>query len=143
MAIRKVSGRQEVVSNSPLTLSYDLLANDDGTVEAVVTVPKNAIVVGGELVVDVVFNSTTSDVIDIGDGVDPDRYTASPIDLTALGRTALTLTGYEYPQQDTIDVGWTAGSTGTATTGSARLIVQYIVNGRSAFSHGLDDRVTS
>ncbi len=142
MAIRKVSGRQEVISTSPLTLSFDTLANDDGTVEAVVVVPQNAIVVGGSLTVDTAFDSTTSDVLDIGDGVDPDRYTATPIDLTSTGRTALDLTDYKYTAQDTIDVGWTAGSTGTATAGSARLIVQYIIDGRAAFSHGLDDRVS-
>lgn len=136
MAITKLAGRQEVVSTSPVTLSYDTLSSDAAVAEGVVDLPANAIVVGGELIVDVVFNSTTSDVIDIGDGGNDDRYTSSAIDLTALGRTALTLTGYKYTVADAIDVEWTAGSTGTATTGSARLIIQYVVDGRAAFSQG-------
>lgn len=136
MSITKLAGRQEVISTSPVTLSFDTLSSDAAVAEAVIDLPANAIVVGGELIVDTAFDSTTSDVLDIGDGVDDDEYTSSQIDLQTAGRTALTLTGYKYTTPDTIDVEWTAGSTGTATAGSARLIVQYIVDGRAAFSQG-------
>lgn len=141
MAITKKAGRQEVICSAPVTLTFDTLSSDAAVAEAVVDVPANAIVVGGTLMVDTVFNSTTSDVLDIGDGANDDRYSATPIDLTTAGAYALDTTGatgagYKYTTADTIDVEWTAGSTGTATTGSARLWVEYIVDGRAAFSEG-------
>jgi len=59
-------------------------------------IPPGAIVVGGALVVETAWDSATTATLDIGDSVDPDRYTASPIDLKTAGRTALTLTGHKY-----------------------------------------------
>lgn len=135
MAITKNAGRQEVIA-AKLTVTYADPANDDGTVEGAINVPAGAIVVGGYINVTTAFDSTTSDVVDVGDGVDPDRYTASPVNLQSTGRTALTLTGYEYPATDDIDIGWTAGATGTATAGSFDLVVEYIVSDRAAFSQG-------
>jgi len=130
----KFDGRQEKVVAGPTTLTYANMADDTGTVEALFGVPAGATVCGGYIVVDTAFDSTTSDVLDIGDGVDPDRYTSTPINLQATGATALTIDGYEYPAGDAIDIGWTAGSTGTATAGSARVWVEYIVDKRVAFS---------
>jgi hypothetical protein len=135
MAITKDSGRQEVIA-AEVTIKHDTLASDIAVAEGVIQVPEGARVVGGHINVTEVFNSTTSDVLDIGDGGDDDRYTATPIDLTALGATALDVTGYTYTAEDDIDVEWTAGSTGTATTGEATITVLYVVSGRAAFSEG-------
>ena len=135
MAITKLSGRQEVIA-AKVTITYDTLSSDAAVGEAVIQIPEGAIVVGGFVNVKTVFNSTTSDVLDIGDSVDDDEYTSSQVDSTALRVTALTITGYQYTTQDNIMVEWTAGSTGTATTGEADIIVQYIVDGRAAFSEG-------
>jgi len=135
MAITLVPGRQEVIAAS-VSITHDLLSSDIAVAEGVIQVPEGARVVGGHINVTEVFNSTTSDVIDIGDGGDDDRYSATPVDLTALGATALDVTGYTYTAEDNIDVEWTAGSTGTATTGEATITVLYIVDGRAAFSQG-------
>lgn len=135
MAITKNSGRQEVVA-AKVTLTYATLADDAAVAEGVIQVPEGATVIGGFINVKTAFNSTTSDVLDIGDGGDDDRYTATPINLQVAGVTALDITGYQYTAQDDIDVEWTAGSTGTATAGEAELIVQYVVDGRAAFSEG-------
>ena len=136
MAITKKSGRQEVIASTPVTISYDTIGNDTTSAVAFLDVPANAIVVGGYIVVDTAFNSTTSDVLDVGDGVDDDRYTPTQINLQTVGATALSVTGYKYTAADTLDIKWTAGATGTATQGSARIWVEYIVYGRAAFSQG-------
>lgn len=135
MAITKNAGRQEVVA-AKITLTYSTLAADDGTSEGVIQVPEGATVIGGFINVKTAFDSTTSDALDIGDGDDIDRYTATPIDLQSTGVTALDITGYQYTSQDDIDVQWTAGSTGTATAGEAEIVVQYVVDGRAAFPEG-------
>lgn len=135
MAITKDVNRQEVIA-AKVTLTFATLASDAAVAEGIIQVPEGAIVVGGYINVKTAFDSTTSDVIDIGDGADDDRYTATPVDLTSLGVTALDVTGYQYTAQDNIDVEWTAGSTGTATAGEAEVVVQYIVAGRAAFSEG-------
>lgn len=135
MAITKNSGRQEVIAAN-VTLTYNTLADDTGVSEGIIQLPEGAIVVGGYVNVKTAFNSTTSDVLDLGDGGDADRYTATQINLKTAGVTALDITGYEYTTQDDIDAQWTAGSTGTATAGEAEVVVQYIVSGRAAFSEG-------
>ena len=135
MAITKNPGRQEVIAAN-VTVTYDTLASDTAVAEAVIEVPAGAIVVGGFINVKTAFDSTTSDVLDIGDSVDDDEYTATPVNLQSVGVTALDVTGYKYTTVDNIAVEWTAGSTGTATAGEAEIVVQYIVDGRAAFPQG-------
>ena len=135
MAITLDPNRQEVIS-AQVTITYATLTSDIAAAEGVIQVPEGARVVGGHINVTEVFDSTTSDALDIGDGGDDDRYTATPIDLQAAGATALDVTGYTYTAQDNIDVEWTAGSTGTATQGIAVITVLYVVDGRAAFSEG-------
>lgn len=135
MAISKNSGRQEVIA-AYVPLTFDTLASDAAVAEGVVQLPEGAIVVGGYVSVTTAFDSTTSDVLDVGDSVDDDRYSATPIDLQTLGTTALDVTGFQTTAQGDIAVEWTAGSTGTATAGAALLTVLYIQSGRTAFSEG-------
>lgn len=135
MAITKSPGRQEIVAARKV-VAYSDPADDTGASEALIEVPAGAIVIGGYVYVSTAFDSTTSDALDIGDGDDVDRYTATPIDLQSTGVTALDVTGYKYTAQDNIDIQWTAGSTGTATAGQFEVVVEYIVEGRAAFSQG-------
>jgi len=135
MAITKNPGRQEVIAAS-VDISFDTLSSDTAVAEGVIQLPEGAIVVGGSITVSTAFDSTTSDVVDIGDAGDDDRYTATPVDLTAEATTLLDVTGYTYTAQDNIDVEWTAGTTSTATAGAATITVLYVVSGRAAFSEG-------
>ena len=97
---------------------------------AIANLPGDAIVTGGEIVVDVGTDFGTSCTLDVGDDADPDRYTASPVDLQTPGRTALTLTGYKMVVSD--DLVATPVIVGAAATvGSGRIIVQYVREGRS------------
>lgn len=120
-------GRQYIVVAQMDFLFSDLVT---AVAKPVIDVTGGNSVCGGALIVETVWNSATSDVLDIGDGVDPNEYTSSQIDLTALGRTALTLTGYTYAAKDTIDLTWTG--VGTApTTGAARLEVEILTDGKA------------
>jgi len=127
-------GRQEVIAGTAI-LKFDTIADDAGVVEAAVSVPAGATVVGGNVVIRTVFNRTTSDVLDVGDSVDPNRYAAA-VDLTS-ATASYPLNGAlakEYAVKTNIDIGWTAGSTGTATTGEAILTVLYIEDERACFA---------
>jgi hypothetical protein len=135
MAITLDTNRQEVIA-ARVQVTYATLGNDVGTSEGIIQVPEGAKVVGGYINISEVFDSTTSDTIDIGDGVDPDEYTATIIDAQVAACTALTITGYTYTAQDNIDIQWTAGTTSTATQGIAEIVVLYIVEGRGAFNQG-------
>jgi len=145
MAITKDIGRQCALT-ARLVVGFADGKNvfDDGTATAAIDLPVGAIVIGGYVRVNTVFNSTTSDALLVGDAVDPNRYIAS-CDLQSLGHyhfimgdvlTANTTSatvgpGYKYTASDTIDVKWTAGTANTATTGEFEIVVTYIVDGRS------------
>lgn len=132
MAITKNPDRQDILV-SRTEIGFADMVSDAAVAEEMVVVPDGAIVIGGYVLVTEAFDSTTSDVLDVGDGGDDDRYSATPIDLTALGVNDLDVTGYKYLTKDTIDGEWTAGSTGTATAGAFEIVVEYIIEGRSAF----------
>ena len=135
MAIPKNQGRQEVIAAS-VVLKYDEITDDTGADEAAISVPAGARVVGGNVTIDTVFNSTTSDVLTCGDATDPNRYLATPADLTS-ATASYPLDGVlnkVYPVKTDITVAWTAGATGTATQGEAVLTVMYVEDGRSAFA---------
>lgn len=108
---------------------FDYADLTSATAVPAVHVPEGARVIGGGIMVDTVWNSAVSDVLDAGDGVDDDEYTSSQIDLTSAGYTALTITGYKYTTPDWIDLTWT-GSGAVPTTGAGRIIVMYVVDSR-------------
>jgi hypothetical protein len=98
---------------------------ETGVAIPAVKIPFGARVIGGAVVVSTPFNSTSTDTFDIGDGIDPNRYSASPINVHTAGYTALSITGYKYLENDFIDVTWTSGG-GAPSTGVAHLIVMYV-----------------
>jgi hypothetical protein len=111
-------------------VSYaDLAAGVNPAIE----LPGDAIVIGGDIVVTQVFNSTTN-LLDIGDGGSANRY-ANDIDLKVAARTALTITGFVYSATDMLD--FTYASTGAAAgQGSFRVTVHYIRKGRGNENQG-------
>ena len=133
MPITKNSGRQEVVA---AYVDINLADLATGVEQAAIDMPVGAVVVGGEVTVSEVFNSTTSDGLDVGFATDPDGFTATAVDLQALGTTALDLNGLVFNASNpAVTVTWTSGG-GTPTTGILRLGVRYVVEGRTAFSQG-------
>lgn len=133
MALKLKSGRQ------PTLLAYiDIVLADLVTTVAknLIELPHGAVVIGGGVVVSQVFNSTTSDVLDIGDAGVANRYKDN-VNLQALGFTALIPTGYVTTAPTKITGTWTSGG-GVPTTGAARLFVEYFVQGRVLSNQGLD-----
>jgi len=116
----------------PLVAIQDFALADltSGSAVAAVKLPGNARVIGGGVVITEVFNSTTSDAIDVGDGDNDDRYSDTAVDGQALGYTPLDITGYKYTTQDFIDLKWTSGG-GSPSTGTGYLIVMYTVDDRA------------
>ena len=120
-------GRQSpLVAVIPFT--YLQLADTAVAVKAV-NLPYGAIITSGYVVIDTVFNVGTTAVLDVGDLVSPNRY-ANDINLKALGKTDLTLTGYVSDGEAIHLLPVNVGT--VATTGAGRLIVGYVINGRAA-----------
>ena len=129
MAITKDASRQyPLIATIPFTGGTDLTAV--GVYEAM-DIPSGATVIYASLSVETVFTALCT--ADVGDGVDPDRYTNAPVALTALGTTVLqvsaaTVSGaYTYPANDTIDI-TLAGA--TAAVGQGTLTVVYMKDDR-------------
>jgi len=105
-----------------------------GVAVAVTEVPGGATVIGGYFIVDTASDAATSDVIDIGDATDPDRYTASQINAKTAGATALDVTGFKYTATDDILV--TRTETGAATVFAGRLVLEYVIDDRTNENQG-------
>lgn len=94
-----------------------------------IELPIGAIVVGGELVVDTIYNTTGAATVSVGDSSSATRYLGATT-LKTGGRTALVPTGFKntggLPIRLTFSVADTAG-----TAGKARVHVQYIIEGRA------------
>lgn len=133
MPITKNSARQElVVAHVDINLAD--IANN--VAQQALDLPVGAVITGGALVTTEAWNSTTSDVMDVGDATTATRYLTDG-NIRALGaRVPLVPTGFIHTAtQPALTVTWTSGG-GTPTTGKVRLEVEYYVRGRAAFSQG-------
>ncbi len=132
MALKKNSGRQELIV-AHLTIGF--ADPTYGTAEKAIELPGNAVIVSGAVTVGTPWNSATAATLKLGDASDDDRYTPTPIDLKTAGRTALVPVGLKYTTLDFLTA--LVAQTGTAATaGSARIDIQYYVEGRAAFAQG-------
>ena len=117
---------------SPLYASADFVLADvaSGVFEVAVSLPENAEVVGGALVITTAFDSATSDALYVGDSGATNRYLTVATGLGSLpvGRTALVPTGYRTVGKEPVGVTWTG--VGAVTTGAGRLEVEYVIVGR-------------
>ena len=92
----------------------------------VINLPPNAVVIGGDYVVETAFDAATYAVI-VGDATSTNRYLTTA-DRKALGRTALVPTGY-VSDGGTITIGITNAD--VCTTGKATLRVMYTIRDRA------------
>lgn len=133
MTIAKNSARQ-----SPVFAYVDINLADITTDVAApaLQLPVGAVVLSGQTITTEAFNSTTSDVLDVGDVTSAARYLTDG-NIRALGaRVPLVPTGFAHTAtENTLAVKWTSGG-GTPTTGKVRLEVTYYVQGRAEFSQG-------
>lgn len=93
----------------------------------VIPLPPGAVVVGGDLVTSVAFDTAGFDVT-VGDADDADRYLAST-DVATAGRRALVPTGYAGTGQNVV---LSFSSDDVCTAGSMTLRVMYVVGGRTS-----------
>jgi hypothetical protein len=131
MAITKNPGRQEVIAAK---LNFTLGTGRDVDAQGLfpaIDLPQGAVVVGGHIAVKTATSASVT--ISIGDTVLATRY-ASAVNGAAVARTALTLTGYTHPVATTIN--FTVAGATPVTAGVAEVVIEYIVDGRAAFSQG-------
>lgn len=133
MPITKNAGRQELIVAHVDIGVADVVNN---VAQGALDLPVGAVIVSGALVTTEAWNSTTSDVMDVGDVTSAVRYLTDG-NIRALGaRVPLVPTGFTHTSTEKqLTVTWTSGG-GTPTTGKSRLEVQYFVKGRAAFTQG-------
>lgn len=133
MPITKNPARQELIAAFVDINLADVVSN---VAAPALDLPVGAVVVSGAFVTTEAWNSTTSDVMDVGDAGSATRYLTDG-NIRALGaRVPLVPTGLVHDAtNNTLRVTWTSGG-GTPTTGKVRLEVQYYVRGRAAFTQG-------
>lgn len=129
MAITKDFNRQGIIVASVAFKLADLTSATD---VAAISLPPNAIVVGGDVITTEAWDSTSTDVLDVGDAVTQNRYLNDGNIRALAARVALVPTGYVHTGGD-ITIRWTSGG-GTPTTGKGRLTVHYIIAGRGEFT---------
>lgn len=127
MAITKDANVQEVCSKS-VTINYSDVSQNVAT--DAIDIPPNSVILSGHLFTSTAWNSTTSDVIDVGDAGSATRYLSDGNIRAANALVALVPTGYVHTG-GALTVTHTGGAAGTATTGSTRLTVTYITLGKS------------
>jgi hypothetical protein len=129
-------GAQRVLSAEFSFDITDTMVNTAGTSQAfsaaagifdVIKLPQNAVIVGGDLVVETASNDSSTATLKAGDDADDDRYLAAT-SIKSAARTALTLTGYKTdgsPIRITL-----ANAGGDATVGTVRVRVEYVIQGK-------------
>ena len=132
MSITKNSGRQELVAAYVDVALADLAT---GVAQVAIDLPIGAVVVEGEVIVTEAFNSTSTDVLDVGYAGTGNAY-KNDANIHTTGLVALVPTGYQHTATTpAVKCTWVSGG-GTPTTGAFRLAVRYFVAGRAAFSQG-------
>jgi len=130
MAITKNVGRQEL---KVAYVDINLADVTTGVDYAAMSLPPNCYVDSGYTVTTEAWNSTTSDVLDVGDSASQNRYLNDGNIRALAALVPLVPTGFLHPGGD-ITVRWVSGG-GTPTTGKVRLVVKYWQVARSESSY--------
>lgn len=102
---------------------------DTGVAVPAIKLPPGAVVIDGAVIVDTVFNTGTSIVLDVGDSTTGNRYKNDADLKSSTGVIALVPTGYVSDGADILVTPTIVGA--AATTGAARLWVAYVIQGRT------------
>ena len=131
-AFRPNEGRQYPLSDV-VRLTYEDFsdANDSTNRLQFSHVPTGGMVVAGFVNVVTAYagDTGTTATLDIGDADDPDRYTATPINLAATGVTALTITGDVGATPDDLFAEF-AGTLADLTAGEVVIYLEVVQEGR-------------
>lgn len=92
-----------------------------------IPLPPNANVIGGEIIVETAYATSTAATLSVGDSASANRY-ANAVDLKTAARTALTITGFRGAGENIrVAVNTTVAN---ATAGKVTLRVMYTIQGR-------------
>jgi hypothetical protein len=136
MPIKLDSSRQEKIVAE---VSYTFANLGNGVLNPAVKLPANARVLEVINKIEQAFNSGTNDAFVVqSNESSPKAYITVSAALNSLpanltSRAANTNLGFRNPVPSTIDIRWTGTGT-AATTGAGTLIVEYVVDGRTAFA---------
>lgn len=100
---------------------------NDAVVANIINLPDGAVIIGGELAVEVAGVGPTAYTASLGDSVSPTRY-ANAVDLKTAGRTALSLSGFRTIENIRLSIGSTVAN---ATAGKATVRVMYTLPNRA------------
>lgn len=104
----------------------------------VLQLPQNSVVTKIDLIIDVAFDTGTTADLDIGDDVDPNRYSQTICEIDAAGVPA-NPPAADFSQTTDAEPNITVTPTLTGTAlavGTARLIVEYYIAGRHNENQG-------
>lgn len=119
-----ISGGTAIAGSSAVDFGKTNIAS---TVFEVINLPRDSIVLGGEVVTETAFDTAAYNV-SVGDSGTADRYLAAT-DKKGTGRTALVPTGYRNASGLNLRV--TIANTDVCTTGKMVVRVQYMIDGRA------------
>lgn len=102
-----------------------------GVDQDAIYLPANAVIVSGQASTTEAWNSTSTDVLDVGDSGSQNRYLNDGNIRSNGALVPLVPTGYLHPGGH-LTVRWTSGG-GSPTTGKVRLAVQYYIKGKHDF----------
>lgn len=102
---------------------------------AAIDLPPNTVIISGSLYTTEAWNSTTSDVLDVGDAASQNRYLNDGNIRALAALVPLVPTGFVHPG-GAITVRWVSGG-GTPTTGKVRLGITYAQIGQGVGTYEL------
>ncbi len=132
MAITKDASVQEVVTK---VVNINLADVTSGVDVAAMDLPANAVIISGHTFTTEAWNSTSTDVLDVGDAGSQNRYLNDGNVRAASALVALVPTGVAHAG-GALTVRWVSGG-GSPTTGKLRLVVTYIVLGKADYIYEL------
>lgn len=130
MAITKDSSVQTVEVKS---VTINLADVTTGVDVSAIDLPPNSVITSGSLYTTEAWNSTSTDVMDVGDGASQNRYLNDGNIRSLAALVALVPTGFVHTGGP-ITVRWVSGG-GTPTTGKVRLIVEYVTLGKATSTY--------
>ena len=135
MAQRK-TGSLQIPCVATAVITPSSIKNDWATVAKLLTIPDDALLIGGHIHVITAFDDSSTLTVDLGHAGDPNLYTTAPVDLKTAAETALAAAGVDgvmYGQPSEVQATFAAAGA-DATIGKAVVYLQYL---RPDSAHGV------
>lgn len=130
MAITKDSSVQNVEVKA---VTINLADVTTGVDVSAIDLPPNSVITSGSLYTTEAWNSTSTDVMDVGDAASQNRYLNDGNIRSLAALVALVPTGFVHTGGP-ITVRWVSGG-GSPTTGKVRLIIEYVTLGKATSTY--------